>query len=313
MPRAASHFCLYRGSTRSSSLSKFQLSWGPDHKRLSRFYHEYLQRWSPYTLHTQRRNSGLTPPSNYQTHTAIQPFIQDPKGEQDASMTSSNLSSTPPSSPPSASPLTNTLSDIFSDSPPASPFSTTNTHPAEPSDIPRLRGIHSTEGYREGVSYAKHQAAQPGFDEAYPLGAILGLRVGYILGVLEGLFRACGVTKGQVSGNGRSDVTKEEAQMFTELLAQARDELKIENLCGEEYWRNDGIWAYEVRGKMGEEDITFWDVADQHPVILKWLDKVRDEVRKLGIEYAEDGFSGVGEGEGRARLENLIEVGARGL
>ncbi|KAL8770230.1 MAG: hypothetical protein Q9209_004072 [Squamulea sp. 1 TL-2023] len=228
-------------------------------------------------------------------------------------MTSLDLSSTPPSSPPSASPPINTLSDIFSDSPPASPSSTTNTHPAEPSDIPRLRGIHSTEGYREGVSHARHQAAQPGFDEAYPLGAILGLRVGYILGVFEGLCGAYGVKKGQESGDRGLEITAEKAEMFGELLVQARDDLKIEKLCGEEYWRNDGIWAFEVRGKSGEEDITFWDVADQHPVVRRWLEKVRDEVWKLGIGNAEEGFSGVGEGEGRARLGNLVEAGARGL
>ncbi|KAL8985824.1 MAG: hypothetical protein Q9177_004326 [Variospora cf. flavescens] len=76
------------------------------------------------------------------------------------------------------------LSDIFSDSPPASP---TSKQPSEPSDIPRLRSTHATNGYRDGISASKDQALQPGFDEAYPLGAILGLRVGYVLGVLEGL------------------------------------------------------------------------------------------------------------------------------
>ncbi|KAI4257910.1 MAG: hypothetical protein L6R42_005391 [Xanthoria sp. 1 TBL-2021] len=229
-------------------------------------------------------------------------------------MTHSTPSSTPPSSPPSASPPTNILSDVFSDSPPASPSTTANTHPSEPSDIPRLRAIHSTEGYREGISHAKHQAAQPGFDEAYPLGAIMGLRVGYILGILEGLCGAYGAKKRQKSGNGGVDVTREDGQRFTDMLVQAREELKIEKLCGQEYWKSDGIWAYEVQGKAGEENVTFWEVADQHPVLQQWLGNVRDEVRKLGIGNAEEGFSGVGE-EGVSRLESLvesIEVGARG-
>ncbi|KAL8998518.1 MAG: hypothetical protein Q9169_002461 [Polycauliona sp. 2 TL-2023] len=228
-------------------------------------------------------------------------------------MSHSARSSTPPSSPPSTH---NFLSDVFSDSPPASPSSTTNTHPTEPSDIPRLRAIHSTEGYREGISHAKHRAAQPGFDEAYPLGAIMGLRVGYLLGILEGLSNARITHKAQKTDGEGVEITKEDSQRSKDTLAQAREELKIEKLCGSEYWKSDGIWAYEVQGKAGEDNVTFWEVADQHPVIRKWLGKVRDEVRKLGIENAEEGFSGVGEGEGGARLENLvksIEMAARGV
>ncbi|KAL8903589.1 MAG: hypothetical protein Q9171_007352 [Xanthocarpia ochracea] len=223
-------------------------------------------------------------------------------------MTSITPSSTPPSSLPSMTPPTNSLSDIFSDSPPASPSTTTNNHPTEPSDIPRLRGIHSTEGYREGVSDAKHQAAQPGFDEAYPLGAILGLRVGYILGLLEALCIADGVRKAQKPNEEGRGITKGDGQRFQRLLVQAKEELNIQKLCGEEYWRSDGIWAYEVQGKAGEEDVTFWEVVDQHPAIRKWLEKVRDEMRNLGIENAEEGFSGVGVGEGGVRLENLVET-----
>ncbi|KAL9627309.1 MAG: hypothetical protein Q9204_006660, partial [Flavoplaca sp. TL-2023a] len=148
-------------------------------------------------------------------------------------MTLSNRSSTPPSSPPSASPPNNNLSDVFSDSPPTSPLTTINTHRTDPSDIPRLRAIHSTEGYREGISYAKHQAAQPGFDEAYPLGAILGLRVGYILGVLEGLRNTWGIKREQKSSEEGVGVTREDDRRFGDVLTQAREELKIEKLCGQ--------------------------------------------------------------------------------
>ena len=232
-------------------------------------------------------------------------------------MTHSNQSSTPPSSPPTESPPANILSDVFSDSPPASPSTAPNTHPTEPSDIPRLRAIHSTEGYREGISHAKHQAAQPGFDEAYPLGAIMGLRVGYILGVFEGLCNAHGAINGQKSGDEGIGVRREEGQRFEGMLEEAREELKIDNLCRQEYWRSDEIWAYEVQGHAGEENVTFWEVADQHPAVRKWMRKVRDEVRQLGIGHAEEGFSGVGIGEGGARMESLVEsavdVGARGV
>ncbi|KAL8660715.1 MAG: hypothetical protein Q9168_008432, partial [Polycauliona sp. 1 TL-2023] len=158
--------------------------------------------------------------------------------------------------------------------------------------------------------------AQPGFDEAYPLGAVMGLRVGYILGVLEGLSNALNPPKeeAQMKNTGEGDVKREEdidQRRSKKMLAQARQELTIENLCGSEYWRSDGSWAYDVRGKAAgekgeeEENVTFWDVADQHPVVRKWLGKVRDEVQRLGIgDTAEEGFSGVGEGGG-ARLEDL--------
>ncbi|KAL9011091.1 MAG: hypothetical protein Q9173_004038 [Seirophora scorigena] len=194
-------------------------------------------------------------------------------------------------------PPNNSLSDIFTDSPPASPIS---THPSEPSDIPRLRNTHITNGYRDGVSASKDQALQPGFDEAYPLGAILGLRVGYVLGVLEGLCEARSPGKTLTPGSEREEeggaeaVRGEEAQRFQELLAQAKEELKIEKLFGTEYWGSDGMWAYGIDRKE-EEEVTFWEVADQHPAVRKWLRRARDEVRKAGIRNAEDGFVGIGE------------------
>ena len=55
------------------------------------------------------------------------------------------------------------------------------------SDIPRLRSIHITSGYRDGIATGKMQSVQAGFDEGYSLGAVLGLKAGWILGVLEGL------------------------------------------------------------------------------------------------------------------------------
>ncbi|KAL8729734.1 MAG: hypothetical protein Q9166_004563 [cf. Caloplaca sp. 2 TL-2023] len=227
-------------------------------------------------------------------------------------MTSSNHSSTPPSSPPLSSPPTNSLSDIFSDSPPNSPTSS-HHHPAEPSDIPRLRGIHVTEGYREGIDAAKKEAAQPGFDEAYPLGAILGLRVGYVLGILQGLCGAYGVKSSPQKADGEVEIEdgenfrREEGHRLRELSVQARAELKIETLFGKDYWRSDGIWAYDVQSQAGEEKVTFWEVADQHPAIRKWLKTVRDEIRKAGVQSAEDRFAGVGQGDRENRLENLLE------
>ncbi|KAL9577434.1 MAG: hypothetical protein Q9212_006366 [Teloschistes hypoglaucus] len=192
-------------------------------------------------------------------------------------------------------PPDNFISDVFSDSPPPSPQSTAAPHPTDPSDIPRLRSIHVTNGYREGITTAKEQALQPAFDEAYPLGASLGLRVGYILGILEGLCSAFGsasrrfdAAHGEVEKVGKAK--EEEEERLKALLGEAREELKIEKLFGKEFWGHDGLWAYDVRGS--DDDITFREVADQHPVVRKWLARVRDEVRKAGIRGAVDSLSG---------------------
>ncbi|KAL8727934.1 MAG: hypothetical protein Q9181_005516 [Wetmoreana brouardii] len=221
-------------------------------------------------------------------------------------------SSAPPSTPPSVSPPSTALSDIFSDSPPASP-SATLQHPAGPSDIPRLRSTHVTNGYREGIASSKDQALQPGFDEAYPLGAILGLKIGYILGMLEGLYGAYGsggsnTEEKDGTGGKKRAVNEEQGKRLRDLLAQAREELNVETLFGKAFWGSDGLWAYDVRGAVEKEgDVTFWGVADQHPAVRKWLERVRDEVRKVGLQGAEEGFAGMRSPDGDPRLENLVE------
>ncbi|KAL8718110.1 MAG: hypothetical protein Q9225_004716 [Loekoesia sp. 1 TL-2023] len=211
--------------------------------------------------------------------------------------------------------MSNSLSDVFSDTPPASPSSTT-PYSAEPSDIPRLRSIHVTNGYREGIASSKEQALQPGFDEVYPLGAILGLRVGYILGVLEGLCSAYQSAKpAPIGAGGEEDTgveTKEsEGKKAGELLVRAKEEFKLEMLFGKGYWNNDGMWAYKVRRK--EEDVTFWEVADQHPVVKKWSATVRDEVQKAGVQNAEEGFLGIGVEGGVGRDSDIEEREASSL
>ena len=82
----------------------------------------------------------------------------------------------------------NCLDDIFG----SSPDRHTSIHPANhiestPSDVPSLRRQHVTAGYRDGIAMAKSQCIQAGFDGGYPVGAQLGLRVGTILGILEGV------------------------------------------------------------------------------------------------------------------------------
>lgn len=60
-------------------------------------------------------------------------------------------------------------------------------------DIKKIENIHKTRGYRDGFSTAKGENLQLGFDEKFPEGSNLGLKVGRILGklhMLDALFGA---------------------------------------------------------------------------------------------------------------------------
>lgn len=69
------------------------------------------------------------------------------------------------------------------------------------SDLPTLRRQHVTSGYREGLAIGKAQVMQRGFDDGYPFGTELGLRIGAVLGVLEGMlvtFKKASSTSGSL-------------------------------------------------------------------------------------------------------------------
>ena len=166
---------------------------------------------------------------------------------------------------------TDPLADVFSDSPPASP---SHAAPAtlqsqEPSDIPRLRTTHTTAGYRDGIAASKTQSLQPGFDEGYSLGAILGLRVGYILGILEALYVAVPPV-----GEGKDRLNT--------MLREAREDLSVGKVFGRGVWGKDGVWAYEVASK--EEEVTFEEVVNAHPVLKEWNARVKEEMERLGVD-----------------------------
>ncbi|KAI9768549.1 MAG: Essential protein Yae1, N terminal, partial [Candelina submexicana] len=177
-------------------------------------------------------------------------------------------SPTIPSSPPPPT-STNDLSDIFSSSPPSTAQTTLPIN--EPSDIPRIRSIHSTNGYRDGISSSKTRFIQEGFDEGYTLSAVLGLRIGYILGVLEGICSALFTKPAK-----QSRVRK--------ILGDAKQELRMENVFSRDLFGEDGIWIFHVEGREDDGDVTFKDVADAHPVIGKWRKIIEREVEKWGLD-----------------------------
>ncbi|KAI4123676.1 MAG: hypothetical protein LQ347_006060 [Umbilicaria vellea] len=185
---------------------------------------------------------------------------------------------------------TDLLHDVFSDSPPPSPSltATGTLQSQDPSDIPRLRTTHTTAGYRDGIAVSKTTSLQPGFDEGYSLGAVLGLRVGYIIGVLEALYAALSAT---------------EKQRIGKMLNEARDELSVEKVFARGNWGEDGVWVYEVAGK--EEEVTFEEVADAHPVLKNWTSRVKEEMDKFGVD--EGRFQGEEWERGRIDSERMGE------
>jgi hypothetical protein len=90
------------------------------------------------------------------------------------------------------SPQTNSLDDIFGSSPPHENEKISqqpSSQAPEPSDLPSLRRQHITAGYRDGVSAAKGEHVQHGFDAGFPIGGQLGMRAGTVIGIIEGLLR----------------------------------------------------------------------------------------------------------------------------
>jgi len=174
---------------------------------------------------------------------------------------------------PPTPPHENALDDIYG-SAPASPTLTANVPHVRAheilSDLPSRQRALDTDAYREGLANSKGQYVQEGFDEGYSLGANLGLRVGYILGVLQGFTAAWRGHDEQVH--------KEVSQVFD----SARKELAIEELLGRQWVDEEGIWKWGVVGK--DDDPTFREVSDQHPVVKKWMGVVEDLAKRWDVD-----------------------------
>lgn len=148
-----------------------------------------------------------------------------------------------------------------------------STANSERSDIPRLRSVHVTSGYRDGISVSKAEHVQHGFDEGFSLGAVIGMEAGFLLGMLEGVVRAI-----QSSASIDTQIKQDVIAKFV----TAREELGLQSLFGREWFGEDGIWKFEVKGQE-EEEVTFRDVADAHPLIEKWTLEVEGLKKKFGI------------------------------
>jgi hypothetical protein len=171
---------------------------------------------------------------------------------------------------PPTPPHDNALDDIYG-SEPSSPNLSANLRNHEIlSDLPSRQRALDTDAYREGLANSKGQYVQEGFDEGYSLGANLGLRVGYILGVLQGFVAAW---------KGHDEQAYKEVN---DVYAAARKELAIEELLGQQWVDEEGIWKWAVEGE--EEDPTLKEVADQHPLVKKWMGTVEDLAKRWKVD-----------------------------
>lgn len=89
-----------------------------------------------------------------------------------------------------------------------------------PNEITRVQRDHSQAGYLAGVTKAKDESLQEGFNAGYPSGGHLGLSIGWILGYLQG--------KGLA----------EEEKL-------ARKELSSTRIFDRQYWTTDAAPTYE--------------------------------------------------------------------
>jgi hypothetical protein len=174
-----------------------------------------------------------------------------------------------PPTPPHEDPL----DDIYGSAPETDELSL--DHPRNHSheilsDLPSRQRALDTDAYREGLANSKGQYVQEGFDEGYSLGANLGMRIGYVCGVLQGYVAAW---------KGHNEDSYREAR---EAYDTAQKELAIEELLGQQWINEEGIWKWEVHGE--EDDPTFREVAEQHPVVRKWVTVVEDMASKWGVD-----------------------------
>jgi hypothetical protein len=63
------------------------------------------------------------------------------------------------------------------------------------------------------------------------------------------------------------------------LLKRAREETRVERLLGREWVDEEGIWKWDVPDQHGVagDDFTIRQVADAHPVLVKWMMVLREK------------------------------------
>jgi len=157
----------------------------------------------------------------------------------------------------------------------------------EPSDIPRLRSTHVTNGYREGIGASKEEHMQEGFDEGYWLGAELGLKAGWCLGVLDGIYRALPSILPSVgtASNSPGDEVAISREKVRNLQRDAEAELSLQNIFSQQYFDNDYTWRFDVPEPQKDAgETSFETIAAAHPLVKKWVGHVTILSGRLGLD-----------------------------
>ncbi|GAM90386.1 hypothetical protein ANO11243_084290 [Dothideomycetidae sp. 11243] len=110
----------------------------------------------------------------------------------------------------------------------------------------RLRSVHVTNGYRDGIAESKSSHVQDGFDEGYPLGAVLGYKAAWLLKVLDTICTAL------EHDHNRSDSAQHTGEWT---FSDAQRELSMDNILSAQYFDQDG-------------DLD--RIGKSHPLIAKW-------------------------------------------
>ncbi|KAK9489659.1 hypothetical protein V1508DRAFT_427333 [Lipomyces doorenjongii] len=132
-------------------------------------------------------------------------------------------------------------------------------------DLQRLHRDHSQRGYLDGITKGKPESVQNAFDSGYPFGAELGLHIGRVLGMLQGL-------------RSRAASLKTWEATVVDLERHARSELlDVQDLFSSHYWSVDATsgeilprWVSENEYRNAE----FSAVVAKHPLIHRWTDTV---------------------------------------
>lgn len=114
-------------------------------------------------------------------------------------------------------------------------------------ELPKLEREHHNAGYLDGITAFKESYLQEGFDSGYPLGAVVGLEVGEILGTLQGLG-------------------------MPQLERVAKGELSPEQLFSDKYYDEKDALA---RPKFNAEE--------GHPEVARWKAQVNSLLEKLSV------------------------------
>ncbi|KAL3230421.1 Protein YAE1 [Nakaseomyces bracarensis] len=117
-------------------------------------------------------------------------------------------------------------------------------------DLRKLRDNHSKRGYLDGIVSAKDENLQTGFNASFPLGSELGMRVGKIIGRLQGLEYRYG-----------GDDTQ-----LTEDFVKAKQELRIDKIL------TKSIFDPEYNLPEGK-----------HPTVDKWEELTNTYCKKYNV------------------------------